>query len=256
MEGKKGPDKSRYAHIVSATRPIGALRSGRKRKTDRGSSSSIRRVMLRTTSDRAVRLLRDLGGQITKAPGARFRRDVRLGHVQIGVGSYGSPEIIDFSGRYRPAVTIGNYCSIAGEVAILIDPQHHVEWVTTFPIQAKLLEDRSWSDGSPRASGPVTIGHDVWIGFRVTILGGCTIGDGSVIAAGSVVKDDVEPFMIVGGVPAKPIRRRFDERVCDELSRLRWWDLNPSEVCELRRLLSSEPDIEALQKALGRRGDL
>jgi acetyltransferase-like isoleucine patch superfamily enzyme len=194
--------------------------------------------------------LQRFAGRALNTPGAKFRRHVESGNVLVGIGTYGSPAIVDYTGRYKPAVTIGNYCSIAAEVAILIDPQHHAEWVTTFPIQAKLLEDRSWSDGSPRATGPVTIGHDVWIGFRSTILGGCTIGSGSVIATGSVVTGDVAEFMIVGGVPARPIRRRFDDQTCEELLRLRWWDLEPDAVARIREVLSSKPDLDVLRRAV------
>jgi acetyltransferase-like isoleucine patch superfamily enzyme len=200
--------------------------------------------------DKVLSRLRHVAGRALNTPGARFRKHIESGNAIVGVGTYGSPVIIDYTGRYKPAVTIGNYCSIAAEVAILIDPQHHADWVTTFPIQAKLLEDRSWSDGSPRATGPVTIGHDVWLGFRSTIVGGCTLGSGSVIATGAVVTADVEPFTIVGGVPARPIRRRFDDQTCEELLRLRWWDLEPDAVCRIRELLSSEPDLDALRQAV------
>lgn len=70
----------------------------------------------------------------------------------------------------------------------------------------------------------VYIGNDVWIGCDVTILGGVVIGDGAIIAAGSIVTRDVEPYTIVGGVPAKPIRKRFSEDQIDFLCRFKWWD--------------------------------
>ena len=68
------------------------------------------------------------------------------------------------------------------------------------------------------------IGNDVWIGSDVKILQGITIGDGAVVAAGAVVTKDVEPYTIVGGVPAKKIRDRFDEEKKDFLNKLKWWD--------------------------------
>jgi acetyltransferase-like isoleucine patch superfamily enzyme len=72
--------------------------------------------------------------------------------------------------------------------------------------------------------GPITIGHDVWIGRRAMIMSGVTIGNGAVIGAGAVVTRDVAPYSIVGGVPAKLIRFRFEQPTIDALQRIRWWD--------------------------------
>lgn len=75
------------------------------------------------------------------------------------------------------------------------------------------------------ADNPLTIGHDVWIGDRVTILGGCrVIGNGAVLAAGAVVTRDVAPYTIVAGVPARPLRTRFDEARIAEIEATRWWE--------------------------------
>ena len=72
---------------------------------------------------------------------------------------------------------------------------------------------------------PLTIGHDVWIGDRVTILGGCkSIGNGAVIAAGSVVTRDVAPYAVVAGAPARPIRRRLNDETIDLMEASRWWE--------------------------------
>jgi acetyltransferase-like isoleucine patch superfamily enzyme len=195
-------------------------------------------------------LLRKSMGRLLNTRGSRFERLRQSGRVRIGFGSYGSPAVVDYTGRYDYAVSIGNYCSFADEVVILVDPQHHVEWTTTFPIRAHLFGDRSYQDGSPLASGPVTIGNDVWVGYRATILGGCTIGDGAVVATGAVVTRDVRSFSIVGGVPAREIRRRFADDVCDELSEVRWWDLHPDSVRLLEPFLSGTPDVAALRSAM------
>lgn len=72
-----------------------------------------------------------------------------------------------------------------------------------------------------------TIGNDVWIGMNVTILNGVNIGDGAIIAAGAVVTKDVEPYSIVGGVPAKKVRKRFPEEICTRLEDSKWWNYEP-----------------------------
>ena len=78
------------------------------------------------------------------------------------------------------------------------------------------------------------IGNDVWIGYGATILNGAKIGDGAIIAAGSVVTKDVEPYSIVGGNPAKLIKKRFDQKTIDELLGLKWWDYGPDILENLR----------------------
>ena len=72
--------------------------------------------------------------------------------------------------------------------------------------------------------GDIVIGNDVWIGYEAVILAGVTVGDGAIIGARAVVTKDVPPYTIVGGVPARPIRRRFPEETVSALLQLRWWD--------------------------------
>jgi phosphonate metabolism protein (transferase hexapeptide repeat family) len=75
-----------------------------------------------------------------------------------------------------------------------------------------------------RRANYVSIGHDTWIGHGSTILPGVKIGNGAVVGAGAVVSKDVEPYMIVGGVPAKNIRPRFSEKIAERYEKLAWWD--------------------------------
>jgi len=90
----------------------------------------------------------------------------------------------------------------------------------------------------------VTIGHDVWIGHGVTVLPGVSIGTGAVIGAGAVVSKDVDPYTIVGGVPAKPLKRRFTVAQGDALQQIAWWDWSHDQLRvrlpDIRRL-----DIDA-----------
>ena len=91
-----------------------------------------------------------------------------------------------------------------------------------------------------RRSKAVTIGHDVWVGHGAVILPGVTIGHGAVIGANAVVTRDVEPYMIVAGVPARPVRPRFATAVADRLLELAWWDW-PED-----RIFAAIPDMQAL----------
>lgn len=78
--------------------------------------------------------------------------------------------------------------------------------------------------------GNIVIGNDVWIGYEAVILSGVTIGDGAVIGARAVVTKDVSPYTIVGGVPAKPIRKRFDDETISALLECRWWDWDKEKI--------------------------
>ena len=89
--------------------------------------------------------------------------------------------------------------------------------------------DRAWDN-----KGDIVIGNDVWIGFEAVILAGVTVGDGAIVGARAVVTKDVPPYTVVGGVPAKPIRKRFSEETIATLSALKWWDLPTEEI--LRRI--------------------
>lgn len=123
--------------------------------------------------------------------------------------------------------TIGKFCSIAEGARI--NPGNHATWrasqhhFTYRAAQYGLGEDDadffSW-----RRAHWVRIGNDVWIGHGVTILPGVAVGDGAVIGAGAVVSGDVAPYVIVGGVPARPIKRRFSEAQGRDLQAIAWWD--------------------------------
>ena len=78
--------------------------------------------------------------------------------------------------------------------------------------------------------GDIVIGNDVWIGYEAVIMAGVHIGNGAIIAARAVVTKDVPPYTIVGCVPARPIRKRFDEEVIQELETLKWWDWSAEKI--------------------------
>ena len=123
---------------------------------------------------------------------------------------------------------IGKFCSIAcGAKFLFTSGNHSMQSLSTytFPIfyeewglDAKDIRS-AWDN-----KGDITIGNDVWIGYEAVILSGVTIGDGAIVGARAVVTKDVPPYTIVAGVPARPIRKRFDEETIAKLQALRWWD--------------------------------
>ena len=94
----------------------------------------------------------------------------------------------------------------------------------------------------------MVIGNDVWIGYEAVIMPGVKIGDGAIVGTRSVVTKDVQPYTIVGGAPAKPIRKRFDGATIEKLEALRWWDWDFDKI---RRSLTAiqSGDIAALERA-------
>lgn len=123
---------------------------------------------------------------------------------------------------------IGKYCSIAcGAKFLFTSANHTLSSLSTYPFPIFFEE---WGLDAANVAdawdnrGDIVLGNDVWIGYEAVILSGVTIGDGAVVGARAVVTKDVPPYTIVGGVPAKPIRKRFSDDVIAKLSEIRWWD--------------------------------
>lgn len=136
---------------------------------------------------------------------------------------------------FRGHAVVGRYCSIARGCMVMGD-QHPTDRVTTshvsydgmFEQEARRLYGREHRvlHHDHQRHAAITLGHDVWVGEEVLFKGGVTIGDGAVIAARAVVTRDVEPYTIMGGVPARPIRRRFPDDLIERLRTLAWWRFN------------------------------
>lgn len=152
-----------------------------------------------------------------------------------------------FTGIYGGKIghcQIGRYCSIAPGVDIASD-QHPIDWLSSSMIQY-VPNIHNWGDWLKRhgeeyiepamrfsSNSPVVIGNDVWIGQGVFIKSGVKIGDGAVIAAHSVVIEDVPPYMIVAGVPAKIKRARFSDELIEDLMAIQWWNFNVLKIKDL-----------------------
>lgn len=166
-------------------------------------------------------------------------------HVTVGRYSYGKPKVWAFPSGGK--LSVGSFCSIADQVAILLGGNHDPERLTTYPLDA--LFDKDGLAPSESTRGNVVIGSDVWVGYGALILSGVTIGDGAVVAAGAVVARDVEPYEIVAGNPARHLRFRFGEPVIRDLLALRWWDWPLEKIREqaptLTRSLATVKEVTA-----------
>ena len=138
---------------------------------------------------------------------------------------------------------IGRFCSIAcGAKFLFTSGNHSLKSLSTytFPIFFEEWElDRADITSAWDNKGDIIVGNDVWIGFEAVIMQGVRIGDGAIIGSRAVVTKDVEPYTIVGGVPAKPIRKRFDDETIKALLDLRWWDFPAEKIKE------NLPEIQA-----------
>ena len=150
----------------------------------------------------------------------------------------------------RDKLIIGKYGSIAcGAKFVFTSANHTMKSLSTYPFPIfwehfSLLPENvtdAWDN-----KGDIVIGNDVWIGYEAVIMPGVHIGDGAIIGTRAVVTRDVEPYTIVGGVPAKPIRKRFDQETIDKLLVLSWWDWDKERICmNLRALMNG--CLDALQ---------
>lgn len=146
-------------------------------------------------------------------------------------------------------LVIGRFCSIAAQTRFIMNGGNHAtDWFTTFPFP---VFGSGWEAASPESwpnRGDTIVGHDVWIGYSATIMPGVQVGNGAIIATGSVVTRDVEPFAIVGGNPAQLIRYRFDEATRAALTEIAWWDWGAERISRNVRAICSA-DLEALKAA-------
>ena len=165
-------------------------------------------------------------------------------NIQFG-GKNAIPERCNFNGKislgyattlgynnfFGGDITIGKYCQIGADVAIHTT-NHPISYLSTY-INQNLFQGEL---KTLKEINSVTIGNDVWIGHNVIIVGNVTIGNGAILAAGCVVTKDVLPYTIVGGVPAKFIKKRFPDPIIQEIEALQWWNLSDAELEKIKPL--------------------
>ncbi|MDR3564801.1 MAG: CatB-related O-acetyltransferase [Negativicutes bacterium] len=151
-------------------------------------------------------------------------------NVTIGRYTY-----IGDNNRIAHNVTIGNFCSFGTNIQVSVGI-HPLTWLSSSPFQYR-SDDKVYNCIEPKLqfteSPPTLIGHDVWVGTMAVIMGGLTIGTGAVIGAGAIVTKNVPPYAIVGGVPAKIIRYRFNEETIKRLLESKWWEKDVKELIDL-----------------------
>ncbi len=134
----------------------------------------------------------------------------------------------------KDKLKIGKFCSVAcGAKFLFTSANHTMKSLSTYPFPIFFEEwglagkdiSNAWDN-----RGDIVIGNDVWIGYEAVILSGVTIGDGAIIGTRAVVTKDVPPYTIVGGVPAKPIRKRFDDETIKKLEEVRWWNWDDEKI--------------------------
>lgn len=145
---------------------------------------------------------------------------------------------------------IGKFCMIASSVTFIMNGGNHLtDAITAYPFE---IFGHGWEQAMEGKSYPVkgdtVIGNDVWIGNKATIMPGVTIGDGAIIATNATVSRDVAPYSIVGGNPAKEIKKRFSDEQIDKLLKVRWWDWPAEKITENLSLLTGN-NPEALTDA-------
>jgi acetyltransferase-like isoleucine patch superfamily enzyme len=192
------------------------------------------RALLRTLGRRAATLFTNANVRYLLWPSEGIESP--KGFVVMERNSYfnGGPKIHAYNND-DGVVHVGKYCSIANDVEFFLGGNHHPEWISTYPHHSNEHEVTS--------RGNIEIGHNVWIGRGAVIMSGVRIGDGAVVGAKALVTSDVRPYAIVGGVPAKEIRRRFDDATVDRLCEISWWDW-PDEIVEQNGHILQGTDID------------
>jgi acetyltransferase-like isoleucine patch superfamily enzyme len=172
-----------------------------------------------------------------------LKKEIKANLAEIGKWSYGNPTVYRWD--WKSKIIIGNFCSLGPDINFYVGADHRSDWVSTSPLPASQFSETfkkaNLIKNFSTSKGDIVIGHDVWIGGRSTILSGVKIGTGAIIAAGSIVVNDVMPYTISGGNPNREIKKRFEEEIIKKLLHTEWWLMEDKQIDELSKyLLSSD----------------
>ncbi|MGD1934082.1 MAG: CatB-related O-acetyltransferase [Candidatus Phaeomarinobacter sp.] len=172
--------------------------------------------------------------------------------ISVGRHSYGLARRMVAGASMDAPLRVGAFCSIGPDVLFFSKADHPIDFPSTYPFKT-LIWDKDKPNQDAVTKGGITIGNDVWVGARAIIMSGVHIADGAIVAAGAVVTKDVAPYAIVGGNPAREIRKRFNDIQIEALLDLCWWDWSDDEIERLRTELYGPVDafISAARKTRG-----
>ena len=185
----------------------------------------------------------ELRGKVKVGARSLLNKVLFDGNVTIGSNTTVNGPNTEFYSLEFP-IKIGNFCSIARGTNIQ-EHNHDSKCVTTYFIKYRIFNDKYGSDAVSK--GAIEIGNDVWIGTGSTILTGVKIGDGAVIAANAVVVNDVPPYAIVGGTPAKVLKYRFSNEIIKNLLEIKWWDWEIEKIKKNKDLFYGDLTMIKLQ---------
>lgn len=170
-----------------------------------------------------------------------LKKEIKANLAEIGKWSYGNPTVYRWD--WKSKIIIGNFCSLGPDINFYVGADHRSDWVSTSPLPAsqfsEIFKKANLIKNFSTSKGDIIIGHDVWIGGRSTILSGVKIGTGAIIAAGSMVVNDVMPYTISGGNPNREIKKRFEEEIIKKILHTEWWLMEDKQIDELSKYLLS-----------------
>ena len=190
-----------------------------------------------------------------------YQNVVKAPNVQIGDYTYyddaqdptafEQKNILFNYAEFGDKLVIGKFCQIASGTKFIMGPANHrISSVSTYPFH---VFGGAWRDNTPPhlsqlpRKGDIVVGNDVWLGRESVVMPGVSIGDGAIVGAYSVVTRDVPPYGVVGGNPARLIKKRFSDEWIAILLELKWWDFEAEKLVKFLPLLC-DPDLEKVKQ--------